>query len=187
MYDPKVKFDDMIDNMIMKSVASRVVANRLQKIWDAVDQVTDERSEGGASVTMNELQRIKDLIGDKSIREAIDEDLKALYGALGIAYGSGADKELSALQQGISGITEDQAGALEAYWNINTQQQFVHTDLLTQIRDIIVGFDLDIQLGVMSQMLLQLQNSYILMQSMAAMMDNWTVPAGNGIRVELLS
>ncbi len=181
------KFDDMIDNMIMKSVASRVVANRLQKIWDAVDQVTDERSEGGASVTMNELQRIKDLIGDKSIREAIDEDLKALYSALGIAYGSGADKELSALQQGISGITEDQAGALEAYWNINTQQQFVHTDLLTQIRDIIVGFDLDIQLGVMSQMLLQLQNSYILMQSMAAMMDNWTVPAGNGIRVELLS
>lgn len=181
------KFDDMIDNMIMKSVASRVVANRLQKIWDTVDAITSDNSEGGVSVTMNELQRIKDLIGDKSIREAIDEDLKALYGALGIAYGSGADKELSALQQGISGITEDQAGALEAYWNINTQQQFVHTDLLTQIRDIIVGFDLDIQLGVMSQMLLQLQNSYILMQSMAAMMDNWTVPAGNGIRVELLS
>lgn len=181
------KFDDMIDNMIMKSVASRVVANRLQKIWDTVDAITSVDSEGGASVTMNELQRIKDLIGDKSIREAIDEDLKALYGALGIAYGSGADKELSALQQGISGITEDQAGALEAYWNINTQQQFVHTDLLTQIRDTIVGFDLDIQLGVMSQMLLQLQNSYILMQSMAAMMDNWTVPAGNGIRVELIS
>lgn len=181
------KFDDMIDNMIMKSVASRVVANRLQKIWDTVDAITSDNSEGGASVTMNELDRIKSLIGDKSIREAIDEDLKALYGALGIAYGSGADKELSALQQGISGITEDQAGALEAYWNINTQQQFVHTDLLTQIRDILVGFDLDIQLGVMSQMLLQLQNSYILMQSMAAMMDNWTVPAGNGIRVELLS
>ena len=181
------KFDDMIDNMIMKSVASRVVANRLQKIWDTVDEITSDNSEGGVSVTMNELQRIKDLIGDKSISEAINDDLKALYGALGIAYGSNAEKSLSALQQGISGITEDQAGALEAYWNINTQQQFVHTDLLTQIRDIIVGFDLDIHLDVMSQMLLQLQNSYILMQSMAAMMDNWTVPAGNGIRVELLS
>lgn len=181
------KFDDMIDNMIMKSVASRVVANRLQKIWDAVDQVTDERSEGGASVTMNELQRIKDLIGDKSISEAINEDLKALYGALGIAYGSGADKELSALQQGISGITEDTAGALEAITNGISQQSYLQSDLLTQIRDAVVSMDMDVSLGVMSQILLQLQSSYQIQQSMLLTMENWTNPSGNAVRVELIS
>lgn len=181
------KFDDMIDNMIMKSVASRVVANRLQRIWDTVDAITSDYSEGGASVTMNELQRIKDLIGDKSIREAIDEDLRALYGALGIAYGSGADKELSALQQGISGITEDQAGALEAYWNINTQQQFVHTDLLTQIRDIIVGFDLDIQLDTLGQILLQLRSSYEIQSAIHSLLSGWSADNERAVRVELIS
>ena len=181
------KFDDMIDNMIMKSVASRVVANRLQKIWDTVDQVTAGNSEGGASVTMNELQRIKSLIGDKSISEAINEDLKALYGALNIAYGSGADKQLSALQQGISQISEQTANALEAYANSISQQAYLRNDLLVQIRDTIMSFDMDVQLGVFSQMLLQLQNNYIVMQSMQSMMEGWTTPSGSGIRVELLS
>lgn len=181
------KFDDMIDNMIMKSVASRVVANRLQKIWDTVDQVTAENSEGGASITMNELQRIKSLIGDKSISEAINEDLKALYGALNIAYGSGADKQLSALQQGIQGITEDTAGALEAITNGISQQCYLQSDLLTQIRDAVVGFDIDVQTASLSQILLQLQTNYIVMQSMHSMMEGWTTPSGQGIRVELLS
>ena len=183
------KFDDMIDNMIMKSIASRVVANRLQQIWDAVDRVTNEKSEGGASVTMNELQRIKNLIGDKSIREAIDEDLRNLYGVLGIAYGSGADKSLSALQAGISGITENQASALEAYWNINTQEQFKHSGLLTEIRDITnnLGIDAEMQAASMAQILLQLQANYQAMMAMRNMMENWTVAAGNGIRVELIN
>lgn len=181
------KFDDMIDNMIMKSVASRVVANHLQQIWDTVDAITKESSEGGTSVTMNELDRIKSLIGDKSIREAINDDLKALYTALGIAYGSGADKELSALQQGLQGMSENTAGALEAYWNINTQQQFVHTDLLTQIRDIVSGFDTDIQTATLGQILLQLQASYQVQQSIQMILEGVLVPSGRAFAVELIS
>ena len=181
------KFDNMIDNMIMKSLASKVVANRLQTIWDTVDAITSNNSEGGASVTMNELQRIKDLIGDKSISEYINDDLKALYGALGIAYGSGADKQLSALQQGISGITEDQAGALEAYWNTNTQQQFVHTDLLTQIRDALTGFDFDVQTATMSQILLQLRSSYEIQSAIHSLLSGWSADNERAVRVELIS
>lgn len=94
---------------------------------------------------------------------------------------------LSNLQQGISQITESTAEAIEAYMNSVSQQVYLHSDILTQIRDTVVGFDMDTQLGLQSQMLLQLQNNYIVMQSMQSMMENWTVPNGSGIRVELMS
>ena len=181
------KFDDMIDNMIMKSVASRVVANRLQKIWDTVDAITSEDSEGGVSVTMNELQRIKDLIGDKSISEAINDDLKALYGALGIAYGSNAEKSLSALQQGLQGMSEDTAGALEAYMNNVSQQVYLQNDLLIQIRDVVLGFDVDIQTATLGQILLQLQNSYQVQMSIQNMLEGALNPSGRAFMVELNS
>lgn len=183
------KFDDMIDNMIAKSVASYLVSKRLQKIFDEVDKLTDEKSEGGAEITMNELKRLKNLIGDKSIAEQINDDLANLYGALGIAFGvnSEQEKNLSALQQGIAGVSEETASAVEAYLNGMSQQAYLRNDLLVQIRDTIMSFDMDVQLGVFSQMLLQLQNNYIVMQSMQSMMEGWTTPSGQGIRVELIS
>lgn len=183
------KFDDMIDNMISKSVASYLVSKRLQKIFDEVDKMSDEKSEGGSEITMNELKRLKNLIGDKSIAEQINDDLANLYGALGIAFGvnSEQEKNLSALQQGIAGVSEETASAVEAYLNGMSQQAYLRNDLLVQIRDTIMSFDMDVQLGVFSQMLLQLQNNYIVMQSMQSMMEGWTTPSGQGIRVELIS
>lgn len=94
---------------------------------------------------------------------------------------------LSNLQQGIQGITESTAEAIEAYMNSVSQQVYLHSDILTQIRDTVVGFDMETQLGIQSQMLLQLQNNYIVMQSMQSMMEGWTTPSGSGIRVELMS
>lgn len=94
---------------------------------------------------------------------------------------------LSNLQQGISQITESTAEAIEAYMNSVSQQVYLHSDILTQIRDTVVGFDMETQLGIQSQMLLQLQNNYIVMQSMQSMMEGWTTPSGSGIRVELMS
>ena len=134
------KFDDMIDNMIAKSVASYLVSKRLQKIFDEVDKLTDEKSEGGAEITMNELKRLKNLIGDKSIAEQINDDLANLYGALGIAFGvnSEQEKNLSALQQGIAGVSEETASAVEAYLNGMSQQAYLRNDLLVQIRDTIM-------------------------------------------------
>jgi hypothetical protein len=114
------------------------------------------------------------------------EMLKAALGDW-YAYGQDSQNGLSALQQGIQGVTEDTAGAIEAYMNGVSQQVYLHSDLLMQIRDAVVGYDLDVQVATMSQMLLQLQSNYQMMQTMATMMDNWTNAAGNGIRVELLS
>lgn len=183
------KFDGMIDNMIAKSVASYLVSKRIQRIFDAVDEMTSEKSEGGAEITMNELKRIKSLIGDKSIAEQINQDLTNLYGALDIAYGvdSETNKNLSALQQGIQGITEDTAGAIEAYMNGMSQQVYLQSGVLTQIRDTILGFELDVQVATISQMLLQLQQSYQVQQSIEQVLQNVLNPSGRAFVVELAS
>lgn len=183
------KFDDMIDNMIAKSVASYLVSKRLQKIFDEVDKLTAEKSEGGSEITMNELKRLKNLIGDKSIAEQINDDLANLYGALGIAFGvnSEQEKNLSALQQGIQGVTEDTAGAIEAYMNIVAQRVFEQNLYLQEIRDHLNNFDLDVQLGTLSQMLLQLQQSYQVQQNIESILTGVLNPSGRAIVVELNS
>lgn len=183
------KFDDMIDNMIAKSVASYLVSKRLQKIFDEVDKLTYEKSEGGAEITMNELKQLKNLIGDKSISEQINDDLANLYGALGIAFGvnSEQEKNLSALQQGIQGVTEDTAGAIEAYMNIVAQRVFEQNLYLQEIRDHLNNFDLDVQLGTLSQMLLQLQQSYQVQQNIESILTGVLNPSGRAIVVELNS
>ena len=181
------KFDDMIDNLIKKSLASYLVSKRIQKIFDAVDEATDSNSDGGTDITMSELEKIRTLIGDKSIAEQINEDLSNLYEALNIAYGVDADETLSALQQGIQSVTEDTASAIEAYMNGISQQAYLQSDLLTQIRDSIVGFDFDIQVATMSQILLQLQSSYNIQMSIKSMLEGWSNASGQAVRVELIS
>lgn len=182
------KFDDMIDNMIAKSVASYLVSKRLQKIFDEVDKLTDENSEGGSEITMNELKQLKNLIGDKSIAEQINDDLANLYGALEIAFGvnSEQEKNLSELQQGIQGINEDTAGAIEAYMNIVAQRVFEQNEYLMQIRDIIVNFNLDVQVATIGQILYQMQQSYLVQQAIQARLDGWSNSNGMAVRVEMI-
>lgn len=106
---------------------------------------------------------------------------------LGITFGQGAEKSLSNLQQGIRGVTEETAGAIESYLNGMSQQVYYQSDILTQIRDTVQGFDLDVSLGVQSQMLLQLQNSYQTQQAIQQILEGVLVPSGQAVRVELLS
>ena len=177
------KFDSMIDTMIAKSLAAKVVAKRLQPIYDIIDTITGTESDDEMQAKLKE---IKDFIGNGNFAEDIDSFLTMLYGYLGISAGSGG-KNLSALQQGIQSITEDTAGALEGYMNGVSQQVYLQSDLLTQIRDAVVTLDNDVTMATQAQMLLQLQNNYILMQTMASLMNGWTTPSGQGIRVELIN
>lgn len=95
--------------------------------------------------------------------------------------------KLSELQAGIQGITEDTAGALEAYMNIVSQKMFEQNDTLLQIRDIVQAFDFDIQTATMGQMLLQLQQSYIVQQSIESILKGVLNPSGRAFNVELLN
>ena len=98
-----------------------------------------------------------------------------------------ASNNLSSLQQGISQISETTANALEAYMNGVSQQVYYHSSLLEQIRDSVVGLDMDVSLGVQSQMLLQLQNSYQTQQAIQQILEGVLVPSGRAFAVELLS
>lgn len=98
-----------------------------------------------------------------------------------------SDKQLSALQQGIQGVTEDTAGAIEAYLNGMSQQAYLRNDLLTQIRDAVVTMDVDVQTGVQAQMLLQLQQSYAVQMAIQGILEGWNNPSGQAVRVELVS
>ena len=128
----------------------------------------------------------QELYGLKGDYESAVDVTEEVARELGLTLGD-RTKSLSNLQQGISSITESTANALEAYLNIISQRIFEHGTVFYEIRDIISSWNMGAHLGVQSQMLLQLQNNYIIMQSMQSMMENWTIPSGQGIRVELMN
>lgn len=60
-------FEDMIDNMVMKAIVSRVIGERLQSIFDMLEQRTQSRTEG-ISDMMEALSRERESI-DKELAE----------------------------------------------------------------------------------------------------------------------
>lgn len=251
-------FDKMIENMIVKAIASRVIGDRLQEIWDTLDATMSERSKP----QREEIKKIQENIADyekkideaaqdklnaerlylypgladdrlkeavekydkytklldeenKNLQEAIEaasnagqitpqdvnsiadmatsfkgeamESFKALMDAFGIKFGDLAgEQELSNLQQGIQGITETTAGAIEAYLNGVSQQVYLHSELLTQIRDIVVGFNMDAQLATQAEILMQLQASYQVQMSIQSILQGWSSANGMAVRVEMV-
>lgn len=249
------KFEEMIDNMIMKSIVSRVMTQYMDNLWSALDERITARSNqeaddyAKAHAENIELKNLSDdeilnrmgydwydiitlrnsnkakydkLVADykkaasdaeTSTKQALDtvsaindSDISWVMEQLGQTtpelaerlkelisqYYSFGDKanggdNLSGLQQGIQSVTEETAGALEAYMNSVSQQVYLHSDLLTQIRDAVVGFDLDVQTATVSQILLQLQNSYQVQMSIQSILSGWSNPSGMAMRVEMVS
>lgn len=182
------KMDDMIFNLIKKAATSKIVGSILKPLYDAVDYYSSSASEGGVEFTTNEMKALADL--SKQLGVDINTALGAFYGNLenlDVISKDIKSSELSALQQGIQGITEDTASALEAYMNSVSQQVYLHSDLLTQIRDAVVALDGDVQMSVQGQMLLQLQQSYQVQMAIQTIMVGWSNPSGSAVKVELLN
>ena len=180
------KMDDVIQNLIKKAVASKVVGTLLQPFYNAVDQFASEQSEGGVELTLNELKALSEMANTLGIN--INDALTALFAnfeSLGIIDKNGANAQLSALQQGIQGITEDTAGALEAYMNGVSQQVYYQSDLLTQIRDILVNFGGDVTIATNAQILLQLQQSFQVQMTIQNVLTGVLNASGLAFRVEL--
>lgn len=173
-------FDDMIQNMIVKSLASEIVGQRLESMFAMVQRFTEENSAGGVGITTEEAKQIADL--GKELIPLINEDLKNLMGQLGIEFGSGVkDAALSSLQKGISSVTEETAGAIEAYLNMVSGQVFQQTTILQGIWDMT-----NVNAGTMSQMLLQMRSSYQILQAIQVWTVNISTAAGNGVNVRIL-
>lgn len=173
-------FDDLITNMIVKSLASEIVGQRLKSMFAMVQRFTEENSAGGVGITTEEAKQIADL--GKELIPLINEDLKNLMGQLGIEFGSGVkDAALSSLQKGISSVTEETAGAIEAYLNMVSGQVFQQTTILQGIWDMT-----NVNAGTMSQMLLQMRSSYQILQAIQVWTVNISTAAGNGVNVRIL-
>ena len=185
----KEKMDEMIYNLIKKAMTSKIVEALLNPIYKELDRMTKEGSEGGIALTTNELRQLAQQAGITA--GEINTALGEFYGNLEqlgiVSKTEDESNDLSALQQGIQSITETTAGALEAYMNGVSQQVYYQSDLMTQIRDAVVGFDLDVQVATMSQILLQLQSSYTVQMSIQGILEGTLNPSGQGFRVELIS
>ena len=173
-------FDDLITNMIVKSIASTIVGERLKSMFAMVKRFTEENSAGGVGITAEEAKQIADL--GKELIPLINEDLKNLMGQLGIEFGSGVkDAALSSLQKGIQSVSEETAGAIEAYMNMVSQQVFQQTTIMQGIWDMT-----NVNAGTMSQMLLQMRSSYQILQAIQVWTVNISTAAGNGVNVRIL-
>lgn len=173
-------FDDLITNMIVKSLASTIVGERLKSMFAMVKRFTEENSAGGVGITTEEAKQIADL--GKELIPLINEDLKNLMGQLGIEFGSGVkDAALSSLQKGVQSVSEETAGAIEAYLNMVSGQVFQQTTILQGIWDMT-----NVNAGTMSQMLLQMRSSYQILQAIQVWTVNISTAAGNGVNVRIL-
>ena len=179
--------DEMIRTLIKKAISSKIVGNLLQPFYTMVDDFTAEASAGGVALTTEELKALAEKAGVTV--EQINAALAQFYGNLEgldiLSKTEDENKELSALQQGIQGITEDTAGALESYMNSVSQQVYYQSDILTQIRDILVNFGGDVTIATNAQILFELQQSTQIQFSIQSILQGWSSASGLAVRVEL--
>lgn len=151
----KESFDDMIENLVVKQATMRLAQNRLKKIFDEIDKSVTEESAGGINLTKEELENINS-IADSALK-GLNEDLLALMETLGYK-GKGKTAELSALQQGITQMSEETAGELQAL--LNSIRWFVsqQTSDTTAIRNLLEArYGLESQNSEANPMLIELR------------------------------
>lgn len=158
----------------------------IRKAYDDMLRDAENALTQATTPTTEDIEKFAELLrSGKPIMEGSIDEIKELLVRLGLMKDS-ANKNLSALQQGIQGVTENTAGAIEAYMNSVSQQVYLHSDLLVQIRDAVVAMDSDAQLGVQAQMLLQLQQSYAIQVAIQGILAGWSNPSGLAVRVEMV-
>lgn len=164
---------------------------RLRDAWQkaiaAAEKNYNDKSKQLEDATSYNLEDIKE-VGVKwrelePVMSEKVEEIQSMINELGLMK----PYKLSALQQGIQGVTEDTAGAIEAYMNILNQHVFKQEASVTEIKDMLAQFNPNVQLGLMSQMLLQLQQSYQMQQSIKSILEGWSSNDGMSVKVELRS
>lgn len=166
--------EEMLRNAIIRSMMAETYNEELQK-WH--DRFTAAMGDG--ELSDEEADALH-----KAYMDIVNRALKDREELMKVVPDSASS--LSALQQGIQGITEDTAGALEAITSGMYQQVYYQSTLLEQIKDSVAAMDFDINLGVMSQILLQLQTSYQTQQAIQSILEGWTNASGMAVRVEMV-
>ena len=106
------KWDEYINNILVKQLALRGIEKFLKPVMDLIDKSIEKDS----YLSTDEMEKIKEAI-DKTVPE-LNEYFKAIYlGFEGLIPGIGKEDNASTLQKGIQGVTEETAGVIEAYLN----------------------------------------------------------------------
>lgn len=184
----KQTFRDIVSDM-MKTIALSTIFDEWK---DKIQSLYKNYSSG--DISMGELMsRVAQLSGElvanvnneMPVLQEIFSTVLEKFKLAGLDLRNLTDSTLSALQQGISGITETQASALEAYANIVSQNSFKLNELVTEIRDMMKNANNDVQTATFAQMLLQLQQSYQVQLAIQGILVGWSSPNGMAIRVEM--
>ena len=110
------QFDDFFEDMIKKQLLQRGSNKYLEGFFSYFDEKITENAEKTPENMAAALNDIMDYWN--KTKGGYNEMLKQLAEKLGVAESlAGKDAELSGLQAGIQGITEDQADVLASYWN----------------------------------------------------------------------
>ena len=135
------QFDELFENILKKQVSTRVADKIVNSLLKPLDDALVNYD--GSSSSLQSLRQSLEKIREESPEtlKAFDEAMKAIADTLGFDFGAGADAEsnLSALQQGIQGVTEQTAEALEAL--LNSIRFFVakQTEDIAAIRALLSG------------------------------------------------
>ena len=130
------QFQEFFEDMVAKQVIMRGVEKFLSPFYEQFDAMFGEGSLGGGLATKQELDAIKEM-WDKTSPQ-LSEFLSGLMDSLGVA-GDLAEStgELSGLQRGIQGITEEQADVIAAYLN---SMRFFISDSNTKLTMLVNSF-----------------------------------------------
>ena len=172
-------FDSFIENLIVKQATMRLAQGRLKELFEKIDESVTEGSVGGINLTKEELANIQAL-GESALK-GLNEDLLALMETLGYKGTSvGQKSELSALQQGIQGVSETTAEALEAL--LNSIRFFVNqqTTDIAAIRVLLEArYSLESQLGESNPMIVELRAQTRYLEILSDRIDRVFAPSPN--------
>lgn len=172
-------FDSFIENLIVKQATMRLAQGRLKELFEKIDESVTEGSVGGINLTKEELANIQAL-GESALK-GLNEDLLALMETLGYKGTSvGQKSELSALQQGIQGVSETTVEALEAL--LNSIRFFVNqqTTDIAAIRVLLEArYSLESQSGESNPMLVELRVQTRYLEILSDRIDRVFAPSPN--------
>lgn len=122
------RFGEMINNMIVKAIASKVVAGILQKTFDLIKKSVNDKD----GLTPDEIEAINDE-GERAM-VLINEALGGMGSWFQSILGAYSSFNGETLQKGIQGVTEQTAGIIEGYLNTIRFEIFKHTNVLQGIQ-----------------------------------------------------
>lgn len=156
-------FDSFIDNIVKKQLLLRGTQRLLDPLLDMIDQAVDD-----AIVSGDEMNNINEK-WNTDVKPALDALYKTIADNMGIIGGE-SEKDLSGLQRGIQGITEDTALALESLLN---SIRFFVSDSNLQLKNI---YNMFVNVDAPNPILVELKMQTSLVRNIYDLFNGMTAP-----------